>query len=413
MKLPSKLYINIYQIIEFILIIELLLPLFSFFSFTFINKFFNFYQYYFLINILLLFILILKLKKITTISLLFLAAILGYFLLNSLGFILQSKGLSDTLRSFTSYYFVFFLGYLLYKVYFKTGEINRLLRFFVKIGIFISIINIIHFISFFFLYNSNYFNYSYINRYLEVLNPVFNEYIKISIQEDTVGFPRHVGYFFDTHSQYFIPLLSIFVILVSEIKFKFKLITILLIVVSILLSGIKTAYLSLFIMFLFYWYRNFNYSKFIYTFLYLTLFIVLFYNQIEIVINNLLFQNHSVYSEHLLNNPMKFFNYSRIGFFLGGNPEAFDFIYTEVSFLKIWYSIGILGLIFYLLPVFLLFNKNKTILVGSFLYLGLIISFIHYGVFNNGINNFASALSFLYLLVLINSTNHHYLSSTN
>jgi hypothetical protein len=341
--------------------------------------------------------------------LVFFIILLIYFSINSLGFLLQGKGLADVFRAFTTYYYIVFLGYLLYEIYYKTNQLERLLKYFVRMGVFISVINILHFVSYFVLFKTN-FNYSHVNAYLDVLNPTFNDYIETSKRYNTVGFVRHVGYFFDMHSQYFIPLLSLFVILVGNLKMRLRSFCLTIIVLSILLSGIKTAYLTLVFIYLIYWVTSFNLKKFGISFLLLSFLFILFYSRIEFVITNLLTQNHSIYSEHLLNNPTKFYNYSNIGFFIGGNPEAFDMIYTEVSFLEVWYSIGIFGMFFFVIPGLFFFFKKFRLSIGWYSFLVLILSLSHYGVFNNGINNFASALVFLYFIIFINSKKNQSLS---
>ncbi|WP_429042482.1 hypothetical protein [Chitinophaga sp. W3I9] len=224
--------------------------------------------------------------------------------------------------------------------------------------------------------------------------------------EGTNGFLRHAGYFLDTHSQFYIPLATLIILQIEKFPVKMKGWKIALIVVSILLSGVKTAYLIMLLMWLIILMRT-NVKaavNFFLALIVLSIAVMLFFNEMIVNMVVMIFTHDmDILVEHIYHNPIRLFNDYTLVFFLGGNPGLVEKIYSEVYLITTMYFIGLAGLLLYLSPlIVLLFNRNKKYFLGLIIFVYFIFTLSHYPVFKVGINNIVSALPVVYLLAAIN-----------
>ena len=402
------------KIIRSILTVVLLLPLVSFILFTFTGIFVNHNNYYFVCNILLLlffFATFTKMRKNTLRFFFIVFLILAfnlYFYINNNG---TETGIIEFLRTFTRYYFFIFLGYVFYNYYYQKGKETTLLRLVVYFALFIAFINICQFIL---LQTDNYsikgwtmtFNrYNIMVRYLEKLNYLFNNYLIVGYWYD--GIFRPAGYFFDTHSQYFLPLGALIILSFKDIGFKYKKLIIGFLFLSILFSGIKTAYITIILLGIIFLMIHFNNKRIIryigVTFLLIIILSVIFNKYIiSLFFGENLWGIFFQLLDHLVQIPVKLWNFDKMSFLFGGAPflREEDLFYSEIFLISVTFFIGFVGLLLYFCPIILL-KKIKSDKLPAFIYLSFLLSLSHYSVFLVGINYLLPALSFMYFFILI------------
>lgn len=283
-----------------------------------------------------------------------------------------------------------FLSIFILKHYRNYGNIlfhKKILKY---SGVFISIINIIYFILL------------YSNKYGSIY--AYTEFIGLGMYIEDLGsfFIRPAGYFFDYHSQYYIPIISLF-ITINEKKNNSKLLKItiiFLIIFSILISGVKSAYLTLIVCLI---YSAISSSSFL-TILKFFLFgsVILFLGDllldsffsdlaIRIVTHDL-----DILIEHISEVPILLYNTYNTVFFLGGQVDFQNYIYSEVYYVTIIYYIGIIGLIIvFLFPILFLIFK-KTDVFTKIITLIFAMSLMHYYVFKISFNIVGTSLFYFY-----------------
>jgi len=381
--------------------IELLLPLLSLLVFIYTGKFFNPYGLYFYISILLM---------LVALSCMYPAmerVIFYHFILFCLVQVVcvvahmialgPAGGAFEGLRTISSFYTYWYLGYVCYFVFYRTGKMDVLLRWIVNVGLFIAVVNIIHF-----YFNTVLGNYRGVRDYLSIMNKDLLEYL------DTVevnGFLRHAGYFLDTHSQFYIPGTAFLILLTGKIKVKFRNLEITIILISVAISGIKTAYLIILVMWFVVLIRQnvkaaFGFALALFlcsvaAVVFLTdevanLFVVMFTHDMDILI------------EHITHNPLVLMDKYTLVFFIGGNPNLVQDLYSEVYLITTLYFIGIVGLLFYISPLFVFWvNRKEKYYLGSILFLYFLLSLGHYPVYKVGVNNLAAALPLVYFFAAL------------
>jgi hypothetical protein len=316
------------------------------------------------------------------------------------------------MRTFSRYYFFIFLGFILYKFYYETGKEAVILKLVVKFGLFISIINFSHFLLLITDhvvvqdYNITFDRYNLVVDYVRRLNTFLADYIVVGYHYD--GILRPLGYFYDTHSQYYLPLGSLVILLFGKIDIKFRKSIFALMLMSVLVSGIKTAYVTIIILTLVYFLTAIQNRSFLKYFLISFIVAVAIY----FILNKyfiLIFGGTQLYKilfqlwGHFIQIPLKLFSYEPSVFLLGGEPflRSQPFFYSEVFFITASFSIGFVGVFLYLIPAVILKNL-KTNKLPAYIFLAFLLSLSHYSVYMVGINILFSALSFMYLFVFLN-----------
>ncbi|PSL48935.1 hypothetical protein CLV51_101265 [Chitinophaga niastensis] len=384
-----------------LLTFQLLLPVICLLAFIYLGKFLNPFSAYFLISVaVLLFTFTCLLQKASPAVYAFFLAFLVLQGVTVFGHIvaLGPLGAIEGLRTISNFYFYWYLGYACYFTFYRTGRMEVLLRWVIGAGVFISVVNIIHF-----FFNTVLGNYAAVKAYLEILNQNLADYLDM---EGTNGFLRHAGYFLDTHSQFYIPLATLIILQIEKFPVKFKAVKIILIVVSILLSGVKTAYLIMFIMWAIILLRT-NLKAAINFFLLvgvLCVGVLLFFNEMVVNMVIMIFTHDmDILIEHIYHNPVRLFNEYTAVFFIGGDESLVGTIYSEVYLITTMYYIGLAGVLLYLSPlVVFLFNRKGKYYLGFIIFIYFIFTLLHYPVFKVGINNIVSALPVVYLLAAIN-----------
>ncbi|MGF6927066.1 hypothetical protein QFZ48_002566 [Chitinophaga sp. W2I13] len=390
------------KILLSLLTFQLLLPVICLLVFIYLGKFLNPFGAYFLISVSVLVFTFICISRAASPAIY--THFIGFLLLQAvtvLGHIAAlgvADGALEGLRTISNFYFYWYLGYACYFTFYRTGRMEVLLRWIISAGLFIAAVNIIHF-----FFNTILGNYAAVKSYLEILNQNLADYLDM---EGTNGFLRHAGYFLDTHSQFYIPLATLIILQIEKFPVKMKGWKIALIVVSILLSGVKTAYLIMLLMWLIILMRT-NVKAAINFFLaliVLSIAVMLFFNEMIVNMVVMIFTHDmDILVEHIYHNPIRLFNDYPLVFFLGGNPGLVEKIYSEVYLITTMYFIGLAGLLLYLSPlIVLLFNRNKKYFLGLIIFVYFIFTLSHYPVFKVGINNIVSALPVVYLLAAIN-----------
>lgn len=404
------------QLIFKILIgILLILPPLSFIFYTF-GVFFNFNNLNFIIYILLILLSISCTRTLKREHLKFFRLFVVILILNLCGHILYqgSYGIIDFLRTVSGYYIFVFIGWILYKLFIEKDEEIKVLKFVVKMGIFISIINFLHFI---FISTDKYtlsdggwsitFNhYNIMIEYLRELNKAFSDYILIGLNYDNAL--RPVGFFYDTHSQYYFPLATCVILFIKKDICKHRNLWLTFIISTIILSSIKTAVLSILIVSFIWCCLNLNIIKLIKKAIpALLLFIILFKDKLFAIfggenISKILIQliNHFIFV------PFLYFSNYIVGFFIGGATFLRDetAFYSEVFWVTVLFYIGIIGIIIYIKPIKLL-KQIKDNEIGSYIFIIMALSMTHYGVYVVGVNNVVTSIPFMYYFSYLSNKN--------
>lgn len=395
---------------------ELLLPLVALITYVLSGFFFNFNNYYVICNLVYLFIFSTYLNNASKNTSIFFLMFFSVLALNLFGYIFYSgikSGSIDFFKTCSRYYIFIFLGFALYKSYYQTGKEIALLRWVVYFALFIGLINFLHFLLLVTddvaidWYKISFNRYTVVYLFIKEINPSLSDYIVIGYQYD--GLLKPPGYFFDTHAQYYLPLGASVILLFKELGFKYRKTLISFLLISILVSGIKTAYMSIVLLGAIYLLTNLNSAFFI---KYLRIFLISM-GLIFIVLGNyilIIFGGESLYKilaqlwSHFIEIPVKLAMNETIAFLFGGAPflRGDKFYYSEVFFVTVTIYIGLLGLLFYLMPTILL-KRIRSRKLPAYVFLVFLLSLSHYSVYMIGINNLFSALSFMYFFALINN----------
>ena len=309
---------------------------------------------------------------------------------SSLNSIFEINTIESVIGMFALYFGPQFIGLILVYIWLKLKSDDFIHTLFFYSGLFIAVVNIIIFIL---LYSGR---YELIYGYTEVLG--LGDYFL------DLGsfFIRPAGYFFDTHSQYYMPLFSFVLLVFNKVVFlkKRKLLYIVIIIVSILMSGVKTAYLTLGALLLFWTMVKYNKPRnllIVITLLLLVLFIdSLMDNVVLNLINNIFTHDINIYMEHLYEVPKLIYDTSKMMFFFGGQPNMANYIYSELYYVTLIYYIGIVGVFsLYVLPMITVFIFSKQLFIKSIVLI-FALSLAHYSVFKIGVNMIAT--SYIYYI---------------
>lgn len=283
-----------------------------------------------------------------------------------------------------------FFSIFLLKYYRRKGNIDLFLRFIFYSGVFVSVVNIYMFITLYFG------NYSMIFSYTDYLG------LGSYIQDLGSYFIRPAGYFFDYHSQYYIPAIALFILYMNKISVtsKVKFLATTLIVLSILVSGVKSAYLTLIVCFLYLLIKRLSFA----TIFKYVISLVIFFFVMDFFVGSLLYDlgykivthDVNVFIEHFTEVPIMLAKKYPLVFFVGGQVDFQNFVYSEVYYVTMIYYMGILGvLFFFIVPAVYLLIKSKDEFV-KLLTLIFILSLVHYYVFKISINVMGTALVYFY-----------------
>ena len=241
--------------------------------------------------------------------------------------------------------------------------------------------------------------YSAVTEYMILLgNENYIDYLDV--------FVRPSGYFFDIHSQYYLPL---FALAIQKYKYIIKgrgkeFLVYGIILLAMILGGVKSGYLTLLIL-LAYWF--FNSLKNAKSYAILSFFVIAIFigdvftgNTISSLWTRIWSHDIDILVEHLTFVPIHLYQDYPSVFIFGGQPRMASFIYSEVYFVQLISFIGILGwAIFYVYPIVFLLTKKSNPLIKS-LTIIFALSLLHYAVFRVGVNLFGSALIFYFFYKL-------------
>jgi hypothetical protein len=288
-----------------------------------------------------------------------------------------------------------FIGLLLLYVLCHLKSDKAFLDLLFYSGLFITVVNLLIFVL---LLSSS---YELVANYMVVLG------LDSYVFDLSSFFLRPSGYFFDLHSQYYLPVFSLVLLRFKKIQLSSRatIIYSILIILSLGVSGIKSAYLTLFVL-LMYWFlvRLNNYKSYLYLILVTTILLV-----IDLATSNLASAllvrvwEHDilVLIEHFTEVPIVLYENYPITFLLGGQPLLANFIYSEVYYVQLIYYIGIIGLVVaYIIPIITLFFMSKDSYIKS-LTIIFALSLLHYSVFKIGVNMIGTAFLFCYFYRII------------
>lgn len=376
--------------------------------------FFNFNTVNFIIYISLIVLLLTSVKQFDKTLIQFFKFFRLILLANLVGHICNQgvDGVVDFLRTISGYYIFVIMGMLMYVLYYRSNQLEIILRYIVKAGVFISTINLLQYI---FITTDNYIhsewsiefnNYQIMIDYLNELNKSFFDYILIGLNYDNII--RPIGFFYDTHSQYYFPLISSVILLYNKKLLKNSIIWICFMFTTILLSSIKTAILTIFILFIIWLLLHVNLKKLLKYIIPITLVVLYFFRGIILTIlmgDNMIKILYQLFN-HLIFVPLNFISTNIIGFFIGGTSFLRDDpnFYSEVFWVTVTFYIGIVGLLVYLRPLRLIrVIKNPKWSMGVYIYFVFVLSLVHYGVYSVGVNNVVSALPIMFYLAYMSS----------
>lgn len=273
----------------------------------------------------------------------------------------------------------------------EPGNENVFLNKLVKIGIFISVFNIV-------LAIDTYINviglYSTVKEYIKVVYPSYEGYLN-----SYVGIKRPMGYFFDLHSQYYLPLATLFILLYRNNLIKWQSLAFFIVLIAVVLSGVRMAYATLAVFFVFSLFqRKRSVAFWIVLFLTVILSFVLLYDYIFMFYGQITGQSGesaNIIFQHLFSIPGILIEESFITFLYGGNSEFRTIIYSEIYLWSLIFYIGIIGLVFYFLPLIQIIDYKRYKL-GFFITSFMLFSLLHYKVYNSGVNIFLSSLGVAY-----------------
>ena len=307
-------------------------------------------------------------------------------------------GILNSLKILKNYYLVILVGFIVYKVYYIVDNISEFYSILAKIGLLIATFNFILSID---TYTHSLNFASSVCDYVDTYHSNYSLFIRSS-----VGLNRPAGYFYDLHSQTYLPMGALFLLLLKMTKIRFQSLVIFLLIFSILLSSVRMSYAMLVIFSIYL--LTIKKQKFLFwisLFLFLIgiswyfhEYIIMFFDQIIGVRGN----SANTTGSHLITIPFLLWDNSTITFFFGGNSNLRSEIYSEVYIWTLLFYIGLVGWLFYILPLFLVINYKKY-KVGIFFTLYMLVSLLHYKVYNTGVNIFISSIGFVYMFIIINN----------
>jgi uncharacterized protein with PQ loop repeat len=172
---------------------------------------------------------------------------------------------------------------------------------------------------------------------------------------------------------------------------------------AIVISGVKTGYVSLLMILLVY--LLFFSSKVTVKYVFLALALLLavyigFMNLINEMVSLTLSHDKNIIIAHFLANPGKIYReYGILYFLFGGNIKMYEKIYSEVFAVTLIEYIGIVGLLVYfspLLQIHKFFLQKRLAATSLMLLLHFYISLLHYRVYAVGVNLVMAAIPFAY-----------------
>lgn len=286
------------------------------------------------------------------------------------------------------------ISIFLIKHFLKNRQIDLFINLIFWGGVLIAILNI------YFFYKLYFGDYSKIYQYTEFIG--LGSYIK----DLGTFFIRPAGYFFDYHSQYYLPLFSFIMLVSNKVKFsKIKrIILVLLCILSVILSGIKAAYITLIVLLIFYFIKKYSFFNFILWTIILFINIIILDSYFDSVLYDLFYKiithDINILIKHFFDVPKLLFkNYFHVLLF-GGQVGMEAFIYSEVYYITLFYYIGFFGVLFlFIVPIIYTFFKGQTFYLQS-LTIIFSLSLIHYYVFKVSFNIFGTALFYFYFFLL-------------
>lgn len=285
---------------------------------------------------------------------------------------------------------VFFLKY-----YKRNGNVNIFINFIFFGGIIIAFVN------------TYYFFLLYFGDYTSVYK--YTEFIGLGAYLKDLGtfFIRPAGFFFDYHSQYYLPMFCVIFLVdkTIEIKKYFKKVFLFLCIVSILISGIKSAYLTGVVLLLFYFLKQLSFFKILlasFIVFLITMSIDYYYNSIIYdLVYKIFTHDINILFRHLFEVPQVLLtNYFHV-FLFGGQVGMEAYIYSEVYLITLIYYIGFVGLIvLFIYPIIYTFVNGKTFLVQSVTII-FAMSLIHYYVFKSSFNIIGTSLFYFFFFSIL------------
>jgi hypothetical protein len=272
----------------------------------------------------------------------------------------------------------------------RNGNLDLFYQFLFFTGLLIASVNIVMFVLLYYGDYQNIFNYT--------------EFIGVGNYIEDLGslFVRPSGYFYDYHSQYFIPMIGLFLVVTNKVKLKTfaRIIVILIFISSIFLSGVKTAYLTLLACFTYFLFKRLSlFQLFLYSVAILLLAIIgdfIFDSMIYDLGYKIITHDINIFIDHLTEVPVLLINNYQFVFLFGGQVDFANYVYSEVYYVTMIYYIGFLGVfIFYIFPIFYLFVKSNDSMT-TIMTIIFSLSLFHYYVFRISFNVVGSALFYIY-----------------
>lgn len=397
---PINKFLNkIFNLLSFIILLNPLIS-FTFFTigFNFIYHKTNILLLVLLVTVVFIQLLIIKVNSVLKVLPFIILLLFFFAFLNSFDTIFQKNDFVDLLGLYIGIISPLIIG-IQFLIKDKIGDNDFKYKFIFKSSILIAVINIIYFYLLYFG------NYELIFRYTEFIG--LGGYI-----EDLGSlFIRPAGYFYDYHSQYFLPIISFYLVLFNKIKLKgiTRIIILSLLLLSIIISGVKSAYVTVVFCFLYIWWsRNKNVSLFLIIFIYFILFSIIDFLTGSFIYDlayKILTHDIEILILHLFEVPLYLIEDYFLVFLFGGQVHFAGFIYSEVYLVTLIYYIGIIGLFFFfLLPFLYLYYKVKNYKIITFSLI-IFLSLMHYYVFKTSVNVFGSALLYYFVLKSFFSNN--------
>jgi hypothetical protein len=283
-----------------------------------------------------------------------------------------------------------FFSIFLLKHYRRVGNINLFLNFIYYTGLLIAGVNIGMFVLLYF------------GDYVSIFS--YTDYIGLGNYIEDMGsfFTRPAGYFFDYHSQYFIPMIALFLVITRKIKLKriTRPLVILFFITSILVSGVKSAYLTLIVCFFYLLLRRLNALRIIvYSVSILAVFAMVDYFLDSMIYNlgyKIVTHDINIIIEHFTEVPLLIMNNYPLVFLVGGQVDFANYVYSEVYYVTMIYYIGIIGVfLFFVFPAIYLLVKSKDTFT-RLLTLIFALSLVHYYVFRISFNVVGTTLFYTY-----------------
>jgi len=174
---------------------------------------------------------------------------------------------------------------------------------------------------------------------------------------------------------------------------------------SIMLSGVKTAYISTVILLLYYFYKQLSFLRIIQGSLLVYIIVVISNSYMDNFIFDLVYKiithDINIILKHLFEVPIYLFDRYFYVILFGGQVGMEEFIYSEVYLITLIYYIGFFGVfIFFIFPLVYTFIKSKTFLIQSITII-FALSLGHYYIFKSSFNIIATSLFYFYFFSII------------